>query len=57
MCFIESVIDRRNGLGTQIGCFNYVGSGVFFLAYGWMITLFMALSAIMDREETSLGFL
>ena len=27
------------------------GGGVFFLACGWMITLFMALSAIMDLEE------
>jgi hypothetical protein len=28
------------------------GSGVFLLAYGWVITLFMAFSAIMDLEPT-----
>ena len=30
------------------------GSGVFLLAYGWVITLFMAFSAITDPEVTNL---
>jgi hypothetical protein len=30
------------------------GSGVFLLAYGWIITLFMTFSAITDLEVTSL---
>jgi len=30
------------------------GSGVFLLAYSWIITLFMAFSAITDPEVTSL---
>jgi hypothetical protein len=30
------------------------GSGVFLLAFGWVITLFIAFSAIIDPEVTSL---
>lgn len=30
------------------------GSGVFLLAFGWVITLFIAFSVIMDLEVTSL---
>jgi hypothetical protein len=30
------------------------GSGVFLLAYGWIITLFMTFSAITDPEVTDI---
>jgi hypothetical protein len=33
------------------------GSGVFLLAFGWVITLFIAFSAVMDPEVTSLEWL
>jgi hypothetical protein len=53
-CIIESVINRYNGLGTQIGCFGYVWQRSVPSGFWLADHAIHSLSAIMDPEVTSL---